>query len=92
MFLGHYGLALGAKRLAPLTSLGTLVLAAQLSDEVWPVLLLCGVEHVRLAPGITAATCDGVETPPMRAVAVDVRRLPKATSCYTSGHGRTGGG
>lgn len=31
MFLGHYGLAFAAKRLAPRTSLGTLVLAAQLS-------------------------------------------------------------
>ncbi|HUZ05712.1 MAG TPA: hypothetical protein VMU62_10165 [Acidobacteriaceae bacterium] len=48
MFLGHYGVALGAKRLAPKTSLGTLILAAQLADLLWPILLLLGIEHVRI--------------------------------------------
>jgi hypothetical protein len=56
MFLGHYGLALGAKRLAPQTSLGTLILAAQLADQIWPILLLAGVERVRVVPGLTAVT------------------------------------
>lgn len=56
MFLGHYAAALAAKRLAPRTSLGTLVLAAQLIDLVWPALVLLGVERVRVAPGITAFT------------------------------------
>jgi hypothetical protein len=46
MFIGHYGLALAAKRAAPRTSLGILVAAAQLLDLIWPVLLLLGVEHV----------------------------------------------
>ncbi|BDG02105.1 hypothetical protein [Anaeromyxobacter oryzae] len=54
MFLGHYAVALGAKRVAPETSLGTLVLAAQLADLVWPILVLAGVERVRVEPGITA--------------------------------------
>ena len=56
MFLGHYAVALGAKRLAPAVSLGTLVAASQLVDLVWPVLLLVGVEHVRIDPGNTAFT------------------------------------
>ncbi len=56
MFLGHYGLALGAKTLALRVSLGTLVLAAQFVDEVWPTLLLSGVEHVRVVPGLMAAS------------------------------------
>ena len=56
MFLGHYAVALGAKRAAPKTSLGTLVLAAQFIDLLWPVLLLLGFEHVRLDPGNTAVT------------------------------------
>ncbi len=51
MFLGHYGVALGAKRLAPKTSLGTLILAAQLADLLWPILLLLGIEHVRILHG-----------------------------------------
>ena len=50
MFIGHYGLALATKRAAPRVSLGTLIAAAQLADLIWPVLLLLGVEHVRIVP------------------------------------------
>ena len=50
MFVGHLGLALGAKRLAPRTSLGLLVVATTFVDLLWPVLLLAGVERVRIAP------------------------------------------
>ncbi len=56
MFLGHFGLALAATRLTPRTGLGTLGAASQWVDLVWPVLLLVGVERVRIAPGITAWT------------------------------------
>ncbi|HJP60450.1 MAG TPA: hypothetical protein VJ865_10635 [Gemmatimonadaceae bacterium] len=56
MFLGHYGIAFAAKRVAPRTSLGALVFAGQFLDELWPVLLLLGVEHVRIAPGLMAAS------------------------------------
>lgn len=56
MFLGHYGVALGAKRAAPRTSLGTLIFAAQWLDELWPILLLLGVERVRIVPGLMAAS------------------------------------
>jgi membrane-bound metal-dependent hydrolase YbcI (DUF457 family) len=54
MFIGHFGLALAAKKVAPRPSLGTLVLAAQLVDGVWPVMLLLGLERVEIVPGITA--------------------------------------
>ncbi|MGA8893026.1 MAG: hypothetical protein WB493_15795 [Anaeromyxobacteraceae bacterium] len=56
MFLGHLGLAFAAKRLTPRTGLGALGAASQWVDLVWPVLLLLGVERVRIAPGITAWT------------------------------------
>lgn len=56
MFLGHYGLALAAKRAAPRTSLGTLTFAAQWADELWPILLLAGIEQVRIVPGLMAAS------------------------------------
>ena len=56
MFIGHYGVALAAKKLAPKTSLGVLFLAAQFVDMLWPVFLLAGVEHVRIDPGNTAFT------------------------------------
>ncbi len=55
MLLGHYGVGLGAKRWAPRTSLGTLAFAAQWLDELWPILLLVGVEEVRVVPGLMAA-------------------------------------
>jgi hypothetical protein len=56
MFIGHLGLAFAAKRVAPRTSLGTLAAASQWVDLVWPILLLLGVERVRVVPGITAFT------------------------------------
>jgi hypothetical protein len=56
MFVGHFAVGLAAKRLAPAVSLGTWFLAVQLVDLVWPLLLLANVEHVRIAPGITAFT------------------------------------
>lgn len=56
MFIGHFGVAMAAQRVAPGPSLGTLVLAAQLVDGIWPVFLLLGWERVEIVPGITAAT------------------------------------
>ena len=56
MFLGHYAVALGAKRAAPSASLGTLIAASAFLDLVWPVLVLAGVERVVIAPGATAFT------------------------------------
>jgi membrane-bound metal-dependent hydrolase YbcI (DUF457 family) len=56
MFLGHYAVAIGAKKVAPKTSLGTLLAAAAFLDLVWPVLVLTGVERVAVAPGNTAFT------------------------------------
>src|SRR4051812_20166182 len=56
MFIGHFGLAMAAKRASARTSLGTLIAAGQLADLVWPALLLLGVEVVRVEPGNTAFT------------------------------------
>jgi hypothetical protein len=56
MFIGHFALGFGAKKLAPEVSLGTFFLACQLADLVWPVLVLLGVEVLEIAPGITAVT------------------------------------
>ena len=56
MFLGHFAAGLAAKKLTPYTSLGTLLLSAQLLDLIWPTLLLLGTERVRIAPGNTAVT------------------------------------
>ena len=54
MFIGHYAVAFAAKKPAPKTSLGTLFLSAQFLDHLWPIFSILGLEHVRIAPGITA--------------------------------------
>ena len=59
MFAGHFAVALGAKSIAPRTSLGTLTFAAQWIDLLWPTLLLAGVERVRIEPGATAGAAGG---------------------------------
>ena len=56
MFVGHFAVAMGLKRVAPVVSLGTLFLAAQFIDLLWPTLLLLGWERVEVTPGITAFT------------------------------------
>lgn len=56
MILGHFAVALAAKKAAPQTSLGTTILAAQLLDLLWPVFLLIGLERVRIVPGLMAAS------------------------------------
>lgn len=56
MFIGHFAVGFGAKSVAPKVSLGTLFLAAQFIDLLWPTLLLLGVEHVRIVPGATVVT------------------------------------
>ena len=56
MFIGHFAVGLAAKRLAPDVSLGTLFVAAQLADLVWPTLVLAGIESFSIRPGITAVT------------------------------------
>ena len=56
MFIGHFALALAAKRVKPRVSLAAWFIAVELADLIWPVMLLLGLEHVRIAPGITAFT------------------------------------
>lgn len=56
MFIGHFAVALGAKKFVPQVSLGVLFLACQLADLIWPNLVLLGVETLTIAPGITAMT------------------------------------
>jgi hypothetical protein len=56
MFIGHFGLAFGAKKAAPAVSLGALFAACQLADLLWPTLLLLGYERVEIQPGVTRFT------------------------------------
>jgi membrane-bound metal-dependent hydrolase YbcI (DUF457 family) len=56
MFIGHYAIALAAKRTATSANLGTLFLACQLSDLIWPSLVLVGIEEVRVDHSATVVT------------------------------------
>jgi membrane-bound metal-dependent hydrolase YbcI (DUF457 family) len=56
VFIGHFGAGLTAKRFTPYTSLGTLVVAVQLLDLIWPTFLMLGIERVRIDPGNTRVT------------------------------------
>jgi membrane-bound metal-dependent hydrolase YbcI (DUF457 family) len=56
MFIGHFGLAFGAKKAAPAVSLGALFAACQFADLLWPALVLLGYERVAIQPGATAFT------------------------------------
>lgn len=56
MFIGHFAVGFAAKPIAPRVSLGTLFLAAQFLDLLWPTLLLLGMESVRIVPGATTVT------------------------------------
>ncbi len=56
MFVGHLAVALGAKKVDPDVPLGAAVAGAFGLDLIWPVLLLLGLETVRVNPGDTAFT------------------------------------
>lgn len=56
MFIGHFALGFGAKRVVRDVSLGTLFLACQFADLLWPTLVLTGIETVAVQPGITVVT------------------------------------
>ena len=56
MFVGHLALAFAAKPRLPAVSLGWLIAAVSALDLLWPVLLIAGVEHVRIQPGATPFT------------------------------------
>jgi hypothetical protein len=58
LFLGHFGVGFGAKAAAPKVSLGSLFLAAQFVDLLWPTLLLLGIERVNIRT-------DGKQYPPL---------------------------
>lgn len=56
MLLGHFAVGLLAKPLAPRVPLPVLVIAPQVLDLVWPVLLAAGIERAHVVPGLLAAS------------------------------------
>ena len=56
MFIGHFAVGFGLKRMAPRASLAGLFGAAIWADILWTVFLLLGWEHVRIVVGDTKWT------------------------------------
>jgi len=56
MFIAHLGVGLAAKKVAPRASLGVLLLSAQALDVLCGLLMVTGIEHMKVTPGITRVT------------------------------------
>ncbi len=55
MFIGHYGVGFAGKKIEKSPSLGTMFLAAQFMDLLWPIFIVTGIEKVKIVPGLMAA-------------------------------------
>ena len=55
MFIGHYGPSYAIKASRPAIPLWLLFIAVQVVDVAWAVLVLLGIEKVRIVPGTTAS-------------------------------------
>jgi membrane-bound metal-dependent hydrolase YbcI (DUF457 family) len=56
MFIGHYSAAFAAKGIERQVPLWIFVLAVQLVDVGWSILVLLGIEKVRIVPGFMAGS------------------------------------
>lgn len=56
MFIGHFGVGFAAKRVAPRTSLTTLLAAAIFLDVLWPLTAWLGLQKAHIGPGGAAVT------------------------------------
>jgi len=73
MFVGHYAVALATRPSARRAPLWVLILAVQWPDLLWPILLLAGVEQVRIDPGNTVVTpLDFVRYPISHSLLLDL--------------------
>jgi len=64
MFIGHFGAGLAGKKAGKNISLGTLFMAVQWLDLVWPLLVLFNIEIVKINPGDTNMTPLNFESYP----------------------------
>jgi hypothetical protein len=55
MFIGHYGVSFAAKPVGTRVPLWVWFIAVQWLDVIWSVLVLIGIEKLRIVPGFTEA-------------------------------------
>jgi hypothetical protein len=53
VFIGHYGPAFGAKAAVPRVPLWVYFVAVQWLDVIWSILVMAGIEKVKIVPGFT---------------------------------------
>ncbi len=58
MFVGHYSAAIAAKAASPRTPLWLLIVAAQLVDIAWAILIAVGIEKVRFDDSLASNHLD----------------------------------
>jgi membrane-bound metal-dependent hydrolase YbcI (DUF457 family) len=63
MLAGHYSAAFLAKALEPRLPLWILAIAVQLIDVLWAVLVLAGIEHLRVDPSLPSNPLDLYDMP-----------------------------
>ena len=64
MFIGHFGVGFASKKIDERPSLGTMFIAAQFLDLLWPVLIIFGIEKVQIVPDNPAfKTLDFISYP-----------------------------
>jgi hypothetical protein len=87
MFVGHFAVGFAAKRAAPKVSLGTLILAACLSDVLWICFFPARIEQVVIQPGLMVANSLNLVYIYVRRNSVPVRGDGNSSprSCATCG-------
>jgi len=70
VFVGHYAVSYAVKAADRRLSLGLLFLAVQAVDVAWAVLVLAGVEKVRIVPGIIGRPRHDLRVPLLVGLAV----------------------
>jgi len=96
MFVGHYGIGLAAKAVAPGLDLGLLFLATQAPDLLWGVLNLLGVERTALDPALASTAAPLAYDHPyshgLAAVLMQGAAVATATRALYPGQGQAGWG
>jgi hypothetical protein len=54
MFIGHFGAGFAAKKINNKPSLGTMFMATQFIDLLWPIFLIFGIEKAEIRPSDNA--------------------------------------
>lgn len=96
MFVGHYGIGLAAKAVAPELDLGLLFLATQAPDLLWGVLNLLGVERTAVDPALASTAAPLAYDHPyshgLAAVLMQGAAVATATRALYPGQGQAGRG